>query len=194
LGRVRACFTQNAIQPSSGATKLTRYAYDPQESRRLLAEAGYPNGFDIDFYASRNRNESEAIIGYLTAVGIRARLRFLQVSAVTTVRRAGKATLNHSDWGSLSVGDVSNSVSVFHEFSSDDINRDPEIRDLLLRGDSSMDPGERKAAYARALALIADRAYVLPLYTVPTYYLAAKDLAFDPPPDELPRFYEMSWK
>jgi peptide/nickel transport system substrate-binding protein len=74
------------------------------------------------------------------------------------------------------------------------MNRDNEVRELIDRGNSSFDPQVRKQAYAKALALIQERAYVLPLYSLPTYYVAAKDLVFTPYPDESIRFYEMSWK
>ena len=53
---------------------------------------------------------------------------------------------------------------------------------------------ERKAAYAKALGLIAERAHVLPLYSIPVFYVAAKDLVFVAYPDEVPRFWEMRWK
>ena len=48
-------------------------AYDPARARKLLAEAGYPNGFDGgDFYPFPPYNSmGEAIQGYLQAVGIR---------------------------------------------------------------------------------------------------------------------------
>jgi len=47
--------------------------YDPDEARRLLAEAGYPDGFDTLFnYSNDRRLESEAIVANLNAVGIRA--------------------------------------------------------------------------------------------------------------------------
>ena len=50
-------------------------AYDPARARKLLAEAGYPNGFDGgDFYPFPPYNSmGEAIQGYLQAVGIRTR-------------------------------------------------------------------------------------------------------------------------
>lgn len=173
---------------------IRRYSYDPARARQLLADAGLPNGFALDIYAYRDRDQVEAMIGYLRAVGIRANLRFMQYAAVRDAVRAGKAPLVHWSWGSNSIGDVSASVSVFHKFLADDINRDPEVRDLLALGDSTMDPAARKTAYAKALALIAERAYVLPLNTTPTTYVATKDLEFEAYPDEMPRFWEMTWK
>jgi peptide/nickel transport system substrate-binding protein len=171
-----------------------RYAYDPAKSKQLLAEAGYPNGFDVDLYGYRDRDQLEAIIGYLRAVGIRANLRFVQYAAHRDAVRAGKAPIAVWTWGSFSINDVSAGVSVFHKWQADDTGRDPEVRDLLERGDSVVDPQERTAAYTKALALIAERAYVLPLYSIPTFYVAAKDLVFAAYPDELPRFWEMRWK
>ena len=52
----------------------------------------------------------------------------------------------------------------------------------------------RKEAYSKALNLIAERAYSLPLYSLTTYYVANKDLVFVAYPDEIPRFWEMSYK
>jgi peptide/nickel transport system substrate-binding protein len=171
-----------------------RYEYNPAKAKQLLAEAGYPGGFDIDLYGYRDRDQLEAIIGYLHAVGIRANLRFVQYAAHRDAVRAGKAPLAVWTWGSFSINDVSAGVSVFHKFQADDTARDPEVRDLMERGDSVVDPQERKAAYTKALGLIAERAEVLPLYTIPTYYVAAKDLVFAAYPDEIPRFWEMHWK
>jgi peptide/nickel transport system substrate-binding protein len=185
------CFPSQFGCTDEGAV---RYKYDPAKSKQLLKEAGFPDGFDIDIYAYRERNQTEAMIGYLRAVGIRANLRFLQYAAMREQVRSGKAALVHQTWGSFSVNDVSASTPVYFKFLPDDITRDPEVRDALEKGDTSVDPEVRKAAYKKALGLIAERAYGLPLFSLTTYYAAAKDLDFTPYPDELPRFWEMSWK
>jgi peptide/nickel transport system substrate-binding protein len=175
------------------AEGVPHYSYDPAKARQLLSAAGYPNGFDLDIYAWRERTEAEAVAGYLAAVGIRARLRFLEQASVTAIRRAGRVGLMTTSWGSTNY-DASGTVSVFHTFSIDDMNRDPEVRDLLLKADSAMDPEVRKESYAKALKLNAERAYVVPLYSLPIYYIAAKDLVFKPTQDGTLKFYEMSWK
>ena len=54
--------------------------YDPAAARRLLAEAGYPAGFDAGEYFCdmTSADAAEAMIGYLQAVGIRSKLRPLE--------------------------------------------------------------------------------------------------------------------
>jgi peptide/nickel transport system substrate-binding protein len=171
----------------------TVYNYDPALSRKLLAEAGYPNGFAIDIAAYRERNQTEAIINYLQAVGIKAKLTFLQAPAMRDMVRANKASLVHQTWGSNLVNDVSASTPVYFAFGNDDVTRDPEIRDLLDKGDHTIDIGPRKELYRKALNLIAARAYGVPLWSLPVYYVASKEVDFKPYPDELVRFWEMSW-
>lgn len=54
--------------------------YDPEKARRLLADAGYPQGFDAGLYNCdvSYANLAEATNNYLGAVGIRAKLRPLE--------------------------------------------------------------------------------------------------------------------
>jgi len=170
------------------------YKYDPALAKKLLAEAGYPNGFDIDIVAYRERNQTEAIINYLQAVGIRAKLNFLQYAAMRDMIRAGKASLTHQTWGSNLVNDVSASTPVYFAFGNDDVTRDPKVRELLDKGDVTIDSTARNAAYKEALTMIAEHAYAVPLWSLPVYYVASQDVEFKAYPDELVRFWDMSWK
>ncbi len=57
--------------------------FDPVKAKRLLAEAGYPNGFDAgDYYCdSSYSNLAEAVLNNLQVVGIRVQLRPLERAA-----------------------------------------------------------------------------------------------------------------
>jgi peptide/nickel transport system substrate-binding protein len=185
------CFPSQFGCTDEGAA---RYPYDPAKAKALLAEAGFPNGLTMDIVAYRERNQTEALIGYLQAVGIKTNLRFLQYAAMRELISTGKAMLTHQTWGSFSVNDVSASTPNYFAFRSEDITRDAAVRDLLEKGNNSVQPEARKAAYKDALKIIADKAYAVPLYSLPAYYVASKDLDFKAYPDEMVRFWAMSWK
>jgi len=59
------------------------YAHDPARAKQLLAEAGYPKGFDAgDLWCdAATATMSEAVINSLQAVGIRVKLRPLERAA-----------------------------------------------------------------------------------------------------------------
>ncbi len=58
-------------------------AYDPARAKALLAEAGYPSGFDAGDYSCDAANAAicEPVVNYLNAAGIRVKLRPLERAA-----------------------------------------------------------------------------------------------------------------
>jgi peptide/nickel transport system substrate-binding protein len=76
------------------ALRVEPYPYDPTHAKRLLADAGYPNGFDAgDFTpAPPFTSFGEAVANYLTAIGIRSRVRSMERATFFEAWRTKKLT------------------------------------------------------------------------------------------------------
>jgi ABC-type transport system substrate-binding protein len=77
-----------------------KWPHDPAKAKRLMAEAGYPNGFAIDWLtpAPPYYSRGERVLAQLQAIGIRGRLQTLE-RAVYTKRRQG----GMKEWPGLNI-------------------------------------------------------------------------------------------
>ncbi|MGG5887739.1 ABC transporter substrate-binding protein [Falsiroseomonas sp. HC035] len=177
------------------ADAAVQYDYNPDKAKQLLAEAGFPNGFDIELTSYvQPRQWSEAVQSYLQAVGIRARLNLLQVAAQIQRAWRGELAMSMGSWGSYSINDVSAILPNFFGNTNDDYARDPDLQRMLEEGGSTADEAVRNAAYSAAIKRITEQAYWVPLHTYVNTYAFQRQLDFKAFPDELPRFYLAKWK
>jgi peptide/nickel transport system substrate-binding protein len=178
------------------ANAAMKYDYDPKKAKELLAEAGYPNGFEIEMVTYvQPTSWPAAVQNYLGAVGIKARITQLQVAPAIQKAWRGEAPLYMGSWGSYSINDVSAILPVmFGKDANDNYSKDPELEKLVAEGGATADKAVRSKAYSAAIKIATEKAYWLPINTYVNAYAFAKDLDFKTYPDELPRFYLAKWK
>ena len=81
-----------------------RLPYSPDEARKLLAEAGYPQGFEVDFACPNNRyiNDEEicqAVTAMWAKVGVKAKLRTLPLVTYFPMIQRYEASIYMLGWG-----------------------------------------------------------------------------------------------
>jgi peptide/nickel transport system substrate-binding protein len=81
-------------------------AFDPEGAKKLLAEAGYPNGFAITLHGPKNRyiNDEkvvQAVAQFLNRAGIQAKVETLPLSVYFGRARSGEFSMAMLGWGTL---------------------------------------------------------------------------------------------
>ncbi|MCV6584995.1 MAG: ABC transporter substrate-binding protein [Marinibacterium sp.] len=88
----------------TGAPELPELEYNPEKAKELLAEAGYGDGFTIDFYAPSDRyangaRVAQAVTQYLSRIGITVNLKTQPWSVFAGQRSAGELGVFLYGWG-----------------------------------------------------------------------------------------------
>ncbi len=179
--------------------KLKAEAFDPEGARRLLTEAGYPNGFGITIHGPNDRyvNDEKVLqtIGPMfSRVGVDTRVVTQGWSSF--INQASAPTFAYSlmlvGWAS-ETGDASSPLralvaSVNREAGFGDSNRgrysNDKVDALLNQALSAVDAAKREALLQEASELaIADQA-VIPLYFPVNVWAMRKGYSYAPRSDE----------
>ncbi len=170
-----------------GAASL--YSFDPEESARLLEEAGWVDSdgdglrekdgekLTIDWPDNPAWSEAfnELLIGYLTNVGFDVQYRSMDDGAAYEELLAGNYTLVYMYWTRpdptplryLFHSENTNGGGAWTNFVNEDLDA------ALADGDTNTDENARKQDYITAQNIIMENALVLPMFTVNTSYLTA---------------------
>ena len=141
-------------------------AYDPARAKRLLAEAGYPNGFDAGEYFCdvAYANLAEAVVNNLQAAGIRAKIRPLERAAF--FREYGEKKLRNLIQGSSGAfGNAATRLDAFVVSGGAYVYGGyPDIDGLFQEQAAEKDRKRREAVLHKIQQLVSDKVVYAPIW------------------------------
>lgn len=155
--------------------KVRRPIYDPSKAKRLLAEAGYPNGFTValDVPTDRYVNDREvglALVGMLGRVGITVQLNGMPRAIYFPRMRVFNTSLQMSGWltliPSINWSALLGCVDPKTGYGRANYGRhcSPELNRLIDIMNTEMDEAKRKEAFFKAAEFTRQDVGKIPLY------------------------------
>ena len=167
------------------------YPYDPEKAKKLLAEAGYPNGLEFNLYwqmggrVAMNSELAQTIAAYFEAVGIRTQIQGQERAAFMATR--GNAKKPTSDYVAISAGALTggteptmNADLYFSCKGPASPYCNPEFDKVLDDARTTMDDNQRADLIKKMTKILYDDVAAIPIFANVAVYGMKKNIDFIP--------------
>jgi peptide/nickel transport system substrate-binding protein len=196
LGDQGSVATQLVPPPVVGYNPdIPRPLSNRSRARALLAEAGHPQGFEVDLHGPNNRYVNDLSVldelaRQLLEVGIRVRLHAMDKVDFFRLTASGGTRMHLIGWSceTAEAGDVLDSVGHSKDATGLGADNDMDLSDDDLdrnigEANASATAVERTRLLQKAMARLQALRVYLPLYVQPESALFSDRIAWDAPPN-----------
>lgn len=147
--------------------EMKPYAFDPERAKKLLAEAGYADGFEFEWTATPNESWGqpivEAVIPMLAKVGIKVKIKPVETSALGGI--VAKGDFQAYIWSNTSGPDPLTAMRCFHSQTPRSAcnyttYKNPAVDKLLDEAGNAEDPAKKLDLVKQAAKIVYDDAPV----------------------------------
>jgi peptide/nickel transport system substrate-binding protein len=170
---------------------------DPEGARRLLAEAGFPQGFRITLHSPNDRypndaKTAQAVAQMWSRVGVRTAVEALPWAAFSTRSSRQEFGIRLTGWGSVT-GEASYMlVNVFGTYdrerrrgaSNSARYSNPALDTLAERAAATIDDEARERLLQEAVKMVSDDVVMIPLYQLVNSWATRRGLTYEARMDE----------
>ena len=146
--------------------------YNPKKAKELLAEAGFPNGFDLDWYVPfvPYFDMAQRILADLGAVGTRGKLEVLEGPAFRSKIGQGRKGFsgNRTIVQNIDVRSAAEMIAIYAACgASASLVCEPKIDALWKKHQASLDPEGRASLSDEIQRAVIDGYHFVPIYMNP---------------------------
>jgi len=146
--------------------------YNPDKAKKLLAEAGFPNGFELDWYVPfvPYFDMGQRILADLGAIGIRGKMEVLEGPAFRAKIGQGRKAFpgNRTIVQNIDTRSAAELIGIYAACgAAASLVCEPKIDELWKKHEASTDPEERASLNGEIQRALIAGYYLVPLYLNP---------------------------
>lgn len=163
---------------------LKAYEYNLTEAKKLLAEAGYPDGFEVTLKTmdSKERvNMAEVLQSQLKGIGVKVKIEVLEYGTFVEQVNKGDSEMFILSWRNATGDADYNQYNLFHSNSQRGggntfFYSNKEMDQLLETARTEKDPEKRKELYAQTQEKEMKEALYIPVRVIENLAAVTKDV------------------